>query len=183
MDVFIVLLRAIGPVTHKVMSMADWRDASEENGFVAPETYLATGNMIVEATGSISDVIERMDAVVRRCGLGAGNKAFVRKAATLRRLIKANPFPKATMRRPAQVSVHFMERARPDFGWVESYEGAEPIHIEGNHLIVDYGDTAGQSLRLPGIIEKRSGLATARNWNTLSGLAQRATLRERKSKE
>ena len=181
--IFVVLLRAIGPATHKVMGMADWRAAAEAEGFRMPETYLATGNMIVEATGTISEVAKRMDDVVGRCGLGAGNKAFVRKPATLRRLVKANPFPDAIAGRPSQVGIHFMSAARPDFKWLDEYEGDEPIHIEGNHVIIDYGDAEGQSLRLAGLIEKRSGAATARNWNTLNGLAQRATERERKSRE
>lgn len=183
MGVYVVLLRAIGPTTHKVMSMADWRGASEDAGFLKPETYVATGNMIVEAGGTLHEVTARMDAVVKRCGLGDGNKVFVRKPATLRRLVKSNPFPDAATERPGQVGIYFMARARPDFGWVKDYGGSEPIHIEGNHLIVDHGDTEGQSQRLPGIIEKRSGPATARNWNTLQNLARRATERERKSRE
>lgn len=183
MAVFVVLLRAIGPATHKIMGMADWRAAAEAEGFEGPETYLATGNMIVEATGTVSEVAKRMDSVVQRCGLGAGNKAFVRKPATLRRLVKANPFPDAAAQRPSQIGIHFMAAARPDFGWIDDYLDEEPIHIEGNHVIVDYGDAKGQSLRLSGLIEKRSGAATARNWNTLKGLAQRATERERKSRE
>ena len=47
MAIFVVLLRAIGPITHKIMSMAQWREAVANAGFEAPETYVATGNMIV----------------------------------------------------------------------------------------------------------------------------------------
>lgn len=173
MSVFIVLLRAIGPVTHKVMSMAQWREAVAADGFEAPETYVATGNMIVAGDGTPAAVTQRMDRIVHALGLGPGNKAVVRLPGQLRTLLRANPFPEAALERPSEIGVYFFAGAEPDFAWTGDYQGPERIHVEGRHLIVDY-DGRGSSSRLPGIIEKKSGLVTARNWNTLRGLVERA---------
>jgi uncharacterized protein (DUF1697 family) len=41
LSVFVILLRAIGPVTHKIMSMAQWREAVAAAGFKDPQTYIA----------------------------------------------------------------------------------------------------------------------------------------------
>ena len=177
MSTYIVLLRAIGPVTHKVMSMQQWRDAAAAAGYDDPQTYVATGNMIVGSDKSIAEVTAEMNAVVRGLGLGPGNVAVVRKAAQLTRLVKANPFPDAAAERPSELTVYFFAGARPDFSWLDDYDGPEKVHVEGTHLFVDYAGRASLSPRLPGLIEKRSGTATARNWNTVKALAGRAAAR------
>ena len=181
MAVFIVLLRAIGPATHRVMSMAGWRQGVTAAGFARPETVIATGNMIVEGSGSMGEVTRRMNEVVLSLGLGSNNVAVVRSPATLRRLVKANPFPEAAAEHGGRVAVYAFVKSRPDFGWVAEHEGPERLHVEANHLIVDYSAQTSESLRLPGLIEKRSGMATARNWNTLRTLAEKATTREQEA--
>ncbi|WP_196258915.1 DUF1697 domain-containing protein [Pelagibacterium limicola] len=177
MGAYVVLLRAIGPMTHKVMSMADWRAACEAEGFGAPETYVATGNMIVESGKTLAEMTKAMNRIVRQLGLGENNNAIVRKPGTLKDILRSDPFPDAAAQRPERVGVYFFFGARPDFGWIGDHEGPERIHVQGMHLIVDYGEDHTQSLRLPRIIEKRSGVVTARNWNTVRGLAERCAAR------
>jgi uncharacterized protein (DUF1697 family) len=177
MTTFVVLLRAIGPITHKIMSMAQWREAVAAAGYINPETYVATGNMIVESELGIAEVSRRMNEIVIELGLGPGNTAIVRTAGQMKRLLASNPLPDAAEANPQALAVYFFAKARPDFRWIDDYSGTETIHIEGTHLIVDYV-TPVSSSRLPGIIEKKSGTVTARNWNTLKGLATKAGARE-----
>ena len=177
MSTYIVLLRAIGPMTHKIMSMQQWRDGVAAAGYDEPQTYVATGNMIVGSGKGIAEVSRDMNAVVRGLGLGPGNVAVVRKAATLRRLVRTNPFPDAAAERPSELAVYFFAGARPDFSWLDAYDGPEPWHIAGAHLFVDYDGRISQSPRLAGLVEKRSGTGTARNWNTVKALAERAAAR------
>lgn len=176
MSIYVVLLRAIGPVTHKIMSMAQWREAVAAAGYDDPQTYVATGNLIVSGKGTLSEVTRKMDEVVLGLGLGKGNKAIVRTPRQLQSLLKAAPFPEAIEKRPAAVAVYFFAKARPNFDWVGDHDGPERIHVAGQHLIVDY-DTRVTGSRLPGIIEKQSGVVTARNWNTLRGLVEKAAVR------
>lgn len=177
MTTYVVLLRAIGPITHKIMSMAQWREAVTAAGFINPETYVATGNMIVESELGIADVSGRMNEIVIGLGLGPGNTAVVRTARQMQRLLAANPLPEAAVSNPQALAVYFFAKARPDFGWIGDYASTETIHIAGAHLIVDYV-TPVSSSRLPVIIEKKSGTVTARNWNTVRGLAEKAAARE-----
>jgi uncharacterized protein (DUF1697 family) len=175
MGSFIVLLRAIGPVTHKVMSMAQWRDAAAADGFVDPQTYVATGNMIVEADDTAANVALRMDRILADLGLSPRNKAVVRTPRQMQDIVTADPFPQASKERPSQLAVYFFAESRPDFGWVSTHRGPEAIKIVGEHLVVEY--PIGISASLAGQIEKRSGLVTARNWNTVRGLLARAAAR------
>lgn len=174
MSTYIVLLRAIGPVTHKIMSMTQWREAvAAAPGYDDPQTYVATGNMIVGSGKGIAEVTRDMNAVVRDLGLGPGNVAVVRKAADLKRLVAANPFSEAAAERASELAVYFFA-ATPDFAWLDAYDGSERWHVEGKHLFVDYDGRISQSPRLAGLVEKRSGTGTARNWNTVKALAERA---------
>jgi len=177
MTTYVVLLRAIGPITHKIMSMARWREAVAAAGFANPETYVATGNMVIESDHDIAEVSRRMNEIAIGLGLGPGNTAVVRTARQVQRLLAANPLPDAALANPQALAVYFFAKARPDFGWIKDYAGTETIHIEGAHLIVDYV-TPVSSSRLPAIIEKKCGTVTARNWNTLRGLVEKAAARK-----
>lgn len=176
MSVFIVMLRAIGPVTHKIMSMAQWRAAVDAAGFERAETYVNTGNMVVSGSGSIAEVTQRMDEIVGRLGLGPGNKAVVRSPNQLNALLDADPFPEATASRPSEVGIYFFADATPKLDWVATFAGPEEIRIVGQHLIVDYAGR-GSTSSLPARIERWSGVVTARNWNTVRGLATRVAAR------
>jgi uncharacterized protein (DUF1697 family) len=176
MSIFVILLRAIGPVTHKIMSMAQWREAVAAAGYGEPQTYVATGNMIVGSDKTVAAITGDMNAVVRGLGLGPGNVAVVREAEELGRLVAANPFAEAA-ERPSELAVYFFAGV-PDFSWLGDYDGPERWHIEGAHLFVDYDGRISQSPRLAGLVEKRSGVGTARNWNTVRGLAERAAGRK-----
>lgn len=178
MSVYVILLRAIGPVTHKVMSMAAWRDAVAAAGFDTPETYLATGNMVASGGGTLPQVTTRMNEIVRDLGLAANNIAVVRTPAHLRAIVEADPFPDASAERPSRMQVYFFASPKPDFGWVDDYDGHERLAVVDGHLVVDYGGQISDSPKLAGIVEKRSGPGTGRNWNTLKGLVARATARE-----
>lgn len=176
MSVFVVLLRAIGPVTHKIMSMTQWREAVAAAGFEAPETYFATGNMVVSGSGTAEAVTDKMNQIVQELGLGAGNRAVVRTSDQIEALYQANPLPEASAERPSEVAAYFFAEAKPDFGWIRDYPGPERISICREHLVVDYGGR-GAGSRLPAIIERKSGVVTARNWNTLRGLVARIAAR------
>jgi len=168
MNTYVILLRAIGPITHKVMSMTQWRDGVAAAGFAEPATYLATGNMIATGPGTIETVAGRMNRVVRDLGLAESNVAVVRRPAELRAVLDANPFPEAAADR------------QPDFSWTADHGGPELFAVVDGHLVVDYSGRISESSRLGNLIEKRCGPGTGRNWNTLKGLVERATAREEK---
>lgn len=177
--IHVILLRAIGPATHRLMSMSAWRAAAERAGFVEPETVVNTGNMIAGFAGSAAAARKAMEPVLRSFGLKDNVAAIVRSPAQLRRLVKADPVAEAAESRPAQTGVYFFAAARPDFGWIADHDGPEAIHVIADHLIVDFTRDVAQSGKLIRKIDKACGLNTSRNWNTTRKLAERATAREK----
>lgn len=178
MTTHIILLRAIGPVTHRLMSMQQWREASAAVGLGTPETYVATGNMLAASDSDGAAVEAMTDTILRGFGLPAGVVPVVRGAADLRVMLAANPFGDAAAARPDALA-GFFARGAVDFSWVKDHRGEERVHVvDGLHLIVDYPMQISKARLTPAAIERRSGgVLTARNWNTIRALAARADKR------
>lgn len=175
---YVILLRAIGPVTHRLMTMAQWRQGSTDAGFVAPETLVNTGNMVAGFDGSASAAQKAMVAVLRGFGLGDNVVPILRKPAMLKRLMKADPIPEAARDRPDQTGVYFFA-AKPDFGWLDHYDGPERVAVVADHLVVDFTRDIAQSGRLIRKIDKSCGTNTSRNWNSVRRIAERCAAREK----
>ena len=174
-----ILLRAIGPVTHKLMSMAQWREASEAAGFVAPETLVNTGNMIAGFEGTEAAVVQTTVGVLRGFGLGENVVPVVREPTLLQQLIEANPISEAAAERPNQTGVYFFASKKPDFAWLRHHDGPETVHIVHDHLIVDFSQDVAQSGKLIRLIDKNCGTNTSRNWNSVRRIADRCAAREK----
>ncbi len=172
---YAILLRAIGPVTHRLMSMAQWRDSAEEAGFLRPETVLNTGNMVAGFDGSAAAAGKAMTAVLRGFGLGENVVPLVRSPALLQRLIAADPIPEAARERPGQTGVYFFAEAKPNFGWLKDHDGPEKTHVVADHLIVDFSRDVAQSSRLIRLIDKSCGTNTSRSWSSMCKLADRCS--------
>ncbi len=172
MTVYAALLRAIGPVTHARMSMADLRRGCEAAGLRDVSTYVSTGNIVCTSDGTAAEVRRAVEGVVASYGLDGLCDVFVRSRAQLSRLVAANPLPQATAERPARVGVCFFQRARTWPDWVHRQAGPERIVALGSVLVIDYGPGDGTS-RLA--IERDTGARmTQRNWNTVVGVLERA---------
>ena len=175
----VILLRAIGPVTHKLMSMAQWREAAERSGFVAPETMVNTGNMIAEFEGSSEGARQAMLPVLRSFGLGENVAPIVRTPTQMAAIVGANPISEAARERPSQTGVYFFAASKPNFDWIGDHDGPEAIHVVADHLVVDFTQDVARSGKLIRKIDKHCGLNTARNWNTTRKLAERVAAREK----
>lgn len=176
---YVILLRAIGPVTHKLMTMAQWREASERAGFLAPETLVNTGNMLAGFDGSETAVVTAMTGVLRSFGLGENVVPVVRRPALLHRLMKADPIAEAAAERPNQTGVYFFVSKKPDFEWLGDYDGPEAVHQVDHHLVVDFTRDVAQSARLIRLIDRNCGTNTSRNWSSVRRIAERCLAREK----
>ena len=168
---FVILLRAIGPATHKLMGMADWREAVAAAGFVDPVTVLNTGNMVAGFAGTPLQATTAMRAVLKGFGLGDNVVPILRRPAQLRRLLRANPVPEAARERPSQTGIYFFAAASPDFSWLDAYEGPEAVHVVDKHLVVDFTRDVAQAGRLIRLIDKTCGTNTSRSWSSLAKIA------------
>jgi uncharacterized protein (DUF1697 family) len=175
---YVILLRAIGPMTHKLMPMSAWRDASQAAGFIAPETLVNTGNMITEFDGDSAQVIAETTKILRSFRLGDNVVPLVREPNVLQELINSNPISAAATERPNQTGVYFFADPQLDFTWLQSHDGPEVVHIINDHLVIDFHRDVAQSGKLIRQIDKHCGINTSRNWNSVRRIAERCRTRE-----
>lgn len=171
--VHVGLIRAIGPETHKVMSMQQLREACAAAGLQQVSTYIASGNLLFRSSGKPEKTAALVEKVIK--GFGLSNKVFLRTPDELDAAIAANPYPDAVRDRPSRVLVSFMDFAPVSeaLGELEKYQGPECFTAIGRDLYIDYADGVGTSKLTGSLIERRLGQpGTARNWNTIVKLAE-----------
>jgi uncharacterized protein (DUF1697 family) len=104
------------------------------------------------------------------------NHTLIRRPADLARVIAGNPFADAAAERPNRLIISFLD-GRPHAAAaaaLSAFAGPERLHLDGEHLYVDYQQGVAQS-RLPAFLDKTLRVAaTARNWNTTNKLMEMA---------
>jgi uncharacterized protein (DUF1697 family) len=176
MAVFIALLRAVNVGGTGKLPMREFKSACEEAGLRKVSTYIASGNLVFESDRSATAVKTLIGDLLRTQFALTKNHTLIRRPADLVRVIAANPFADAAAERPHRLIVTFLDgRPHADAAAALSgFAGPERLHLDGQHLYVDYGQGVAQS-RLPAFLEKTLRVAaTGRNWNTANKLMEMA---------
>lgn len=168
---WIALIRAIGPLTHKKMSMAQLRAGCVAAGFTDVRTILATGNVVFASDLPESENHQMLTSVIAAHDLH--NDVFLRRPKDLRQVVSEDPFPEASIERPNHMLVLFMATSPSPahIAAVEGFDGPERINVRGREAYIDYRDGVGKSKLTPVRLERLLGQpGTARNWNTIKKL-------------
>ena len=168
---WVALIRAIGPATHKKMSMQQLRDACVAAGLTDARTYIATGNVLFRSARTAAELKGLLTDVVARHDLD--NAVFLRNAAELEAVLAANPFPRATAERPNHVLTLFLDTVPPEDGLaaLRQHPGPERIESFGREVFIDYVEGVGRSKVTPALMERHlKQPGTARNMNTVRKL-------------
>jgi uncharacterized protein (DUF1697 family) len=166
-----IFIRAIGPVTHKVMPLKDLCKVCEKDGLGKVDSVLATGNLVVNTALPQSKV----EAIVAKAiaTFKLDNDVFIRSADELQAVIAGNPFPALVKSRPNHLLVQFFDKA-PDeknMAKVRDHGGPEVFVLNGREIYMDYVNGIADSKVQPGWVERKlMQKGTARNWNTLMKL-------------
>ena len=172
---WIGLIRGIGPLTHKKMSMSDLRVGCEEAGLENVRTILATGNIIFDSDLPASSVSGILTDILKSYNLD--NEIFLRSPQDLRLVLDFAPFPDAISSRPNRLLVLFLGKRLSASSSKKIFcgEGDSSTRVEmrGSELYLDYVDGVSNSKRTPAYFEKLLGCSgTARNWNTVRKLVE-----------
>ena len=171
MPTLIALLRAIGPATHRKMSMRDLREGCIAAGLARVETYIATGNLIIQTRKSPARVRAILARVLR--GFDLTNDVVLRTSADLGGILAADPFPEAAQTRASELAVFFLAAAPRAEGLalLMRHTGPERLKLVGADLCIDYVNGAASSKLAPAKVERLLGApTTARNWNSVRKL-------------
>lgn len=173
---YIVLLRAIGP--GNTMAMADLRAMCIGLGMEDPQTWIASGNLLVRARqGAPRRVAALIEKGIRERFPDVNTGAVVRDAKRWRAYAEANPFAGDPAAIPKILHLG-LANDPPRDDMLEILQtratNGERIRLAGDALWIDYGQIgAGKSRLTPTFINKAFGSpVTQRNLNTVNKLLE-----------
>ena len=174
MTTYIVLLRAVNVGGTGKLPMADFRDLLVRLGYRNVETYIQSGNAVLDAPGSASKVAQSVAAALEKL-LGAPVGVVVRTHDELARLIAANPFAAEAVADGARVHAVFLSKS-PSASSAAGLDGistqnptrSDRHHLSGDTLYLHLPDGAAETKFTAKSIDRILGVtSTARNWNTV----------------
>ena len=173
MPTYVILLRAVNLAGHGKLPMADLRKLLTDLGFERAETYIQSGNAVVDAKGPAAKVTAAVQSGLEKL-MGKSAGVVVRTHEQLDRLIRENPFASEAAD-GAKVHVAFLS-GPPQKGAREALERIvqqypnrrDRYHLAGEHIYFHLPDGAAETKFTGKTLDKAIGvLGTGRNWNTV----------------
>jgi len=174
MPTFVILLRAVNVGSTGKLPMADFRKLLTDSNCAKVETYIQSGNAVVDAKCSAPALAKSVTAALAKY-MGAPVPVIVRTHAELDRIIAANPFAAEAAADGARVHAVFLSAAPPatKAAALEEVIAKYPArrdryYLQGDTLYLHLPDGAADSKFTAQTVDRALGVtATARNWNTV----------------
>lgn len=151
--------------------MAGLRELAGELGFGAPQTLLASGNLLLDAVTDDPREVEARLEPAFAARFGKAIPIIVRPADRWPGLVAGNPFAEAAARMPSRVVVRVMREPLPEGAEAafERYRApGEALKVVEGDLWGVFPDGQGSSKLVAALTPARTGGAgTFRNWNTV----------------
>ena len=180
MKTWIALLRGVNVGGRNTLPMASLSKVFTKAGCEQVRTYIQSGNVVFKADiSSRDDFVDTIShAVEQKHGFRPAVALLTRDS--LCSAIAANPYPE-TETEPKSLHVFFLENT-PEMARIQDAKAlladSESIEVIGQHLFLHAPNGVGRSRFAKGV-EKTLGMrATARNWRTVSKLAELASDRD-----
>lgn len=175
MPKYIALLRGINVSGQKIIKMDLLRGIFETGGCSSVQTYIQSGNVVFEHVATDVAVLRRHIEAHLQASLGYAVPTLLRDHKALERIFAGNPFPVDLPDFGKKVYVAFFEHA-PSASALENiapYVNAhEQLIVRGSEGYLHYADGLGKAKLTHAIIERRLGMSTMRNWNTVTTLLE-----------
>ncbi len=171
-----VLLRGINVGSTRKVHMADLRAICTKLGWERPETYIQSGNLIVDAAGDAHRVRRVLEPELA-ARFGFAVDVVVRTVPDWETYVVANPFADDAAALGKMVHLYLSRDPlvpRAADVLEERARTGERIRIAGRALWIDYGPPGVASSKLtPSLIDKACGSpTTGRNWNSVLKIAE-----------
>lgn len=171
MRTFVALMRGINVGSARKLPMADLRALCLALGMERPQTYIQSGNLIVDAEGGADDARSLLEkGLTAQAGFAVD--VIVREAAGWERYVAADPFA-GNAEVPAKMVHLYLSRDAVDPGAADILarraQSGERVRLAGGALWIDYGAAGVHGSKLsPSLIDKACGSpTTGRNRNTV----------------
>jgi uncharacterized protein (DUF1697 family) len=172
----VALLRGINLGASRRVPMGELRERLHAAGYPGARTYLQSGNIVLDSDLGPGELAAELTARLEEW-FGFAVPVVVRSGAELAAIVAENPLA-ALAENPKYYVVTFLDR-EPDPGAVarlaeQAREGEQLVH-QGREIYVWHpGGQARSKLGLGLTAAKLGVLATARNWTTVTALAEMA---------
>jgi uncharacterized protein (DUF1697 family) len=171
MQTFVALMRSINVGSTRKLPMAELRALCVKLGWQRPETYIQSGNLIVDAeieADQVRGVLEK--AIAARFNLRVD--VVVRPASQWNRYVAANPFANDVATLPKMLHLYLSRdplKASAATELERKAQAGERMALAGGALWIDYGaNGVGKSKLTPVLVDKACGSpSTGRNWNSV----------------
>lgn len=174
MSTYVILLRAVNVGGFGKLSMAEFRNTLSALKFKNVETYIQSGNAVIDSDLPATKVGPAIAGALRKL-TGGPVDVIVRKHDQLDKLIRANPFACEADVDGARVHVAFLSAAAATTARaaleaiVQKYPNRrDRYHLAGDHIYFHFPDGAADTKFTGKALDKAIGaVGTARNWNTV----------------
>jgi uncharacterized protein (DUF1697 family) len=176
MRTFVALMRGINVGSTRKLPMAELRALCVRAGLQRPETYIQSGNLIIDADGD-ADKLRRLLEKAIAAAFGFRIDVIVRTLSEWKRHAAANPFAGDADALAKMVHLCLSRDAVKSSAAKELEQKAqagERIALAGGALWIDYGvNGVARSKLTPLLIDKACGSpTTARNWNSVVKISE-----------
>jgi uncharacterized protein (DUF1697 family) len=172
----VVLLRGINIGPRNRVAMPKLREALEEAGFTDVQTYLHSGNVVVESRAKPETVRKKVTKLIEE-QFGLEIAVVVRTRAELAAVVKRNPHAKVATN-PKTYQVTFLEQKLPAKTVRELEQAAakdERVVVSGREVYAWHPKTVARSKLWSKLAGQGLGVvATSRNWTTVEALLELA---------
>jgi uncharacterized protein (DUF1697 family) len=169
---FVALYRGINVGGKNPVRMEALRAFHERLGHRAVASYVQSGNVVFEATGTPAGIAKKLSAEFAR-ELGFAPRIMVFAAPRWAQAVRANPYAKFSAKRPTSVHAALCEgspSAQGLKGLLTKAGGTEEFQIKRGVIYLHAPDGFGASKFAAGI-EKACGVPiTVRNWRTVEAI-------------
>lgn len=171
MTTYIALLRSINVGGHNKIPMTDLRAAIAARGFVDVQTYIQSGNAVFRGPQRAgNDVGTDLEAAISDA-FGLSIAVIIRTAAEMAALVAAPAFPALDNK---GLYVTFLRDApKTPYDLDPQRSPPDRFAVIGRDVHLDLRNGAGKTKLTLDYLERRLGTTgTARNWNTVTKLAE-----------
>ena len=173
MQTSVVLLRGINVGGKNKLPMKDLTAILEELGFEAVQTYIQSGNAVVQSRHKPPAKMSSEIAASIEKAHGFAPSVLILTRKELESAMEANPFPKAT-KDPKSLHLFLLSKKpkKPDLEKINSTKAAsERFELTDRVFYLHAPDGIARS-KLAANVEKYLGVpTTARNWNSITKIA------------
>lgn len=170
MALYVALLRGINVGGNNLIKMADLKACFEENGYVGATTYIASGNVIFDATGSAAELTQKLETMLAKTFKGYKASVVLRSHAQMRKVIENAPKGYGTQPKKYRYDVLFLKApltAKAAIKDIPTKEGVDEVHAATGVLYFSRLDSKASSSRLNRVASMPIYKSmTIRTWNT-----------------